>query len=64
MLLHTQVSPSQQAPILLGASFAAYLLILLVVGIIQFRDCPEDAEALKKVGFAAIDLIAHTLCLQ
>lgn len=39
-----------QAPVLSVALFAAYLLALLVHGVLNFRDCPEEAEALRKVG--------------
>ena len=40
---------STQAPLAALASFGAYALTLLIVGILSFRDCPEDAVALQKV---------------
>lgn len=42
-------SISTQAPLAALAAFGAYAAILLVVGILSFRDCPEDAAALAKV---------------
>ena len=33
-----------------GVLFAAYLLGLLIHGVLTFKDCPEEAEALQQAG--------------
>jgi hypothetical protein len=38
-----------QAPLIAVASLAAYLLFTLAYGVLNFKDCPEDAEALRQV---------------
>lgn len=40
---------SMQAPLIAVIAFGLYLFLLLAIGVAQFRDCPEDAEALRKV---------------
>lgn len=42
-----------QAPILATAVFGLYSVFSVLYGVFTFRDCPEEAEALRKVMFHA-----------
>jgi len=45
---HSQHTLVLLAPLIALFSLAAYLLFTLAYGVLNFKDCPEDAEALRK----------------